>query len=218
MVGRSLHDAELLPTPLRRADTVFMVSTSRTSSNTPAPVGAVWTVHDLEQLPDDGHRYEVLHGELLVTPLPSVGHQWVAANLTRLIGNSCATNTGWCFFAPSGVHVSETTWLEPDLAVYSVPMSPELAWRTMPAPVLVVEVLSASTRSRDRYRKRPAYLAHGVGEVWLLDLRERVVEKWTSASEFPELHREGITWHPVDSVPALTLSADALFGPVRAEP
>jgi len=45
------------------------------------PERTLWTIADLEQLPDDGNRYEILHGELLVTPLPSAGHQGVAPRL-----------------------------------------------------------------------------------------------------------------------------------------
>ncbi len=191
---------------------MYMPTTARSSAIPPAPAGAVWTVADLDQFPRGGRRHEVLHGELLVTPMPSVEHQQGAGELFRQIANWCHEHVGWTCFTPGGVYISETTWLEPDIAAYAVPVSPGLTWRNMPPPVLVVEVLSPSTRRRDRYRKRPAYLAHGVGEVWLLDQRERKIERWTSASEFPELHRDGITWAPVATAPSLQLSADVLFG------
>ncbi len=192
---------------------MFMPVLEPSPAGLPAPEGAVWTVSDLERLPGDVRRHELLYGELLVTPLPSVEHQWGAGRLLVQLANWCKTHTDWTCLASGGVHISETTWLEPDIAVYAVPMSPELTWRNMPPPVLVVEVLSPSTRSTDRYRKRPVYLAHGVGEVWLLDMQERTVERWTSASEFPELHRDGVTWMPVESTPSLQLSAEELFNP-----
>ena len=50
------------------------------------PERSVWTAADLEQLPDDGNRYEVLHGELLVTPQPTTVHQGVAVRLTLMLG------------------------------------------------------------------------------------------------------------------------------------
>ncbi len=143
----------------------------------------VWTAADLEAIPDDGNRYEILHGELLVTPLPSTGHQRIAVCLTVLTVMWCRAHTGWTVLAPGGVHISETTWLEPDLALYAAPESANLSWREMPPPLLVVEVLSASTRRRDRHRKRPTYLSHGVGELWLVDQGTRTIERWTSASE-----------------------------------
>jgi len=109
------------------------------------------------------------------------------------------------------VHIGETTWLEPDLAVYASPESANLPWREMPPPRLVVEVLSPSTRRRDRHRKRPTYLAHGVGELWLVDLDTRTIERWTSASELPETFREGITWIPGPALPPLVVTADEIF-------
>jgi len=185
---------------------------ARSSAIPPAPAGDVWTLADLDQFPRDGRRYEVLHGELLVTPPPSFGHQLAATALARAIGNWCTAHARWSVMAPSGFYVSETTWLEPDVAVFPVAPSMSLTWQTAPIPVLVVEVLNPSTRRRDRHAKRAAYLAHGVREVWLLDIPARAVERWTSASEFPETHPAGITWTPVATSPALELSADVLFG------
>lgn len=193
----------------RRADHMAM----------PAPPGIrernVWTVADLQQLPDDGNRYEILHGELLVTPLPSSGHQGIAARLVLALGGWCRAHTGWCFLTPGGVYISETNWLEPDIAVYPSPEYLNLEWREMPAPLLVIEVLSASTRTRDRYRKRPAYLAHGVAEVWLVDEEARAIERWTAASEFPDLCYGSITWTADAALPPLTVSETELFGPAR---
>ncbi len=178
----------------------------------------MWTVADLERLPDDGNRYEILHGELLVTPLPSQGHQGVSVRLTIPIGLWCRAHTGWAIRAPGGVYISETTWLEPDVAVYPAPEYSNLSWREMPPPLLVAEVLSKSTRKRDRHRKRPAYLSHGVGEVWLIDERTRTVERWTSASEFPETFRDSITWTPDATNPSLVVAGAELFGPGAASP
>jgi len=149
-------------------------------------------VAHLERLPDDGNRYEILHGELLVTLLPSNGHQGVAMRLARRVSNWCHDHTGWATRAPGGVYISETTWLEPDVAVYPAPEYDDLPWQQMPPPVLVVEVLSRATRKRDRHRKRPAYLSHGVGEVWLIDKRSRFVERWTVASELKDYYTVAI--------------------------
>ncbi len=113
----------------------------------PSPDRTVWTVVDLEAIPDDGNRYEILHGELLVTPLPSTGHQRIAVRLTVLTVMWCRAHTGWTVLAPGGVHVSETTWLEPDLAVYAAQESASLSWRELP-PLLVVEVLSPAARDQ----------------------------------------------------------------------
>ena len=182
--------------------------------STPYPSRSIWTVEDLAQLPDDGNRYEILHGDLLVTPMPRLVHQDVAVSLTVALSNWCRANSGWRVLATGGVYISETSWLEPDVAVYPVPAHDGTSsWRDLPAPLLVVEVLSPSTTKTDRHRKRPAYLAHGVGEVWLVDPDTRTIERWTSASEFPELHRGSIRWSPVPDAPEFVIEDAELFGP-----
>ena len=185
---------------------------------TPDPSRSIWTVDDLERLPDEGGRYEVLHGELLMTPLPAVPHQRVAMRLARLIANWCEANAGWECLAPGGVFISETTWLEPDVAVYPVADgAPIVDWRRLPPPALVIEILSPSTTRTDRHRKRPAYLAHGVGVVWLLDVDTRSMERWTAASEFPEPAHEALTWTPGGDAAPLVIESDAIFGSVEPD-
>ncbi len=112
------------------------------------------------------------------------------------------------------MYISETTWLEPDIAVYSSPEFDELPWQPPPPPLLVVEVLSRSTQRRDRHRKRPAYLSHGVGEVWLVDKRSRFIERWTVASELTKTYVGSVRWSPSADYPPLVITADELFGPV----
>jgi Uma2 family endonuclease len=189
-----------------------MVKPDTQPDRSPSPDRTMWTVADLEAIPDDGNRYEILHGELLVTPLPSTGHQRIAVRLTVLTVMWCRAHTGWTVLAPGGAHIGETTWLEPDLAVFAAPESANLSWREMPPPLLLVEILSPSTRRRDRHRKRPTYLSHGVGDVWLVDQDTRSIERWTAASEFPETFRDGITWTPDATLPPLVVSDAELFG------
>jgi len=126
----------------------------------------------------------------------------------------CRAHIGWLVLAPRGVHVSETTWLEPDVAVYPAPEYSKLSWHEMPPPLLVAEVLSPSTRERDRHRKRPAYLSYGVGEVWLIDEHARTIERWTSASESTETFRDSITWTPDPTKPSFVMTGEELFGPM----
>jgi len=83
----------------------------------------------------------------------------------------------------------------------------------MPAPVLVVAVLSPSTQKRDRHRTRPAYLAHHVGEVWLVNEAAGTIERWTAASEFLDTYRGSITWTPSAALPPLVVAEAELFGP-----
>jgi Uma2 family endonuclease len=129
------------------------------------------------------------------------------------LANWCREHTGWRYLSPAGVYISETTWLEPDVAVYPSPEFLNLPWREMKPPILVAEVLSPSTAKRDRHRKRPAYLAHGVVEVWIVNESARTIERWTAASEFPEIFQESITWAPDATKPALVIEMVELFGP-----
>lgn len=180
----------------------------------PIPPRSLWTVDDLERLPDDGNRYEILHGELFVTPMPVKWHQRVAARLSGRLSNWCDANPGWEYFATGGVYINQTTWLEPDLAVFRVSTHDDASdWRAAQPPLLVIEILSPSTAKRDRHRKRPAYLAHGVAEVWLVDIDARTFERWTARSEFPELHTNTKTWSPSTDLSPLTIEFDKLFAP-----
>jgi Uma2 family endonuclease len=96
--------------------------------------------------------------------------------------------------------------------VFRVPADSTIAtWRTVQPPVLVIEILSPSTASTDRHRKRAAYLAHGVAEVWLVDVDARAIEQWTPQSEFPQLHTAHIGWAPHKGAPELAIQFDVLF-------
>jgi Uma2 family endonuclease len=178
------------------------------------PRRRVWTVADLEDLPSDSGRHEIIDGELIVTPMPSGGHQDVAAALLRIILSWCIEHTGWTVRAPGGMYISETTWLAPDLTVFTVPQFSGVRWQEMPAPVLVIEILSPSTAVRDRVRKRPLYLPNGVGEVWIVDCEARTIERWTAAADEPTTEQGSSIWHLDPSLPALTIPHDAVFGPI----
>jgi Uma2 family endonuclease len=178
------------------------------------PKRELWTVDDVWALPSRaGYRYEALHGELLVTAFPSAPHQRIATELSWLLTAWSRARRGFVVHAPGGVFISNTTWLEPDVAVYPIARDDAAEdYRTFPPPVLAVEVLSPSTRKRDRHRKRPAYLAHGVGEVWIVDHERRQIEQWTSASEFPVVVTDRIEWSPREGVEPLVFELSELFG------
>lgn len=132
----------------------------------PLPWGAVLTEDDLASMPDDGHRYELLDGTLLVTPAPSFGHQTCVTSLLVLF--HAARQPGQTVLvAPFDVRLSRITVLEPDLLVAR--RSDITPARLEAPPLLAVEVLSPSTRSIDLGAKRLAYEAAGVPAYWLVD-------------------------------------------------
>ena len=155
------------------------------------------TYTDLLSIPEDHQRHEIVDGELFVTPTPRVIHQYVAANLTVLL-RSFADPLGLGLTAgPITVRLEEELVLEPDLVfVRQDRMSivdPE--GHVHGPPDLVVEILSPSRKNYDRTLKRKRYLDSGVGEVWIIDIDERLVEVWRPESKAPEQVREVLLWN-----------------------
>jgi Uma2 family endonuclease len=178
------------------------------------PESGLWTFDDLESLPDDGVRYEIIHGELIPMEMGALQHQRVAATLLIAINDWCRANgLSWMLLSPGGVYVTSTTWLVPDVAVYATNPAADEDWKRLVAPVLVIEVLSPSTTRHDRHRKRPIYLSHGVREVWLVDRKKRCIERWTAASEFPVVESGTVELSLDEGAAPFRLATDELFGP-----
>lgn len=151
------------------------------------PRDHVWTVDDLEALPDDGLRYELVDGTLLVSAAPSKLHQRAVGNLHVLLRAACPPELE-VFLAPTDYQPTATRSFQPDLLVVSR-QDPGDAAVTTPL-VLAVEVLSPSSRSIDRVLKRELYEQAGVEQYWLVDPDEPSVTVWTrTGSGFGEPRR-----------------------------
>lgn len=133
-------------------------------------------VDDLAHVPDDGKRYELLEGELYVTPAPSPQHQRVSKRLQRqLEAYFEERGLGEVFNAPVDVVLSRHDVVQPDLVV--VLNDAQISERAIEgAPVLVVEVQSPTTRDRDRNVKARRYAALGVDHYWIVDIRAKRIE------------------------------------------
>lgn len=125
------------------------------------------TYADLEQLPDDGNRYELIDGELYVTTAPRTSHQRAVRRLDHILDPNCPDHLE-IFIAPFEWRVEEFVELyQPDLLVAR---RADLTEKNLPRPpVLVAEVLSPSTRSRDLVLKRRTYARAGVEHYWTID-------------------------------------------------
>lgn len=135
-----------------------------------------YTVDDLDAFPDDGNRYALLDGMLLVTPSPASVHQLVAGRLMYALSHAFV-ETGEAYVVGPGVlRVPPSLHLEPDVLVYPTRFAPDIKWDDITDHWLAVEIICRSSRMYDREFKRDAYLALGVADVWLVDTRAKTIE------------------------------------------
>jgi Uma2 family endonuclease len=128
--------------------------------------GAPLTVADLEHMPEDGHRYELVDGTLLVTPAPNTRHQSCVTQLAAILVTAAGPGVK-VLVAPYDWVVGPSTLFQPDIVVARrADLGPQRLERP---PLLVVEVLSPSTRRIDLATKRMAYAEAGVAAYWLVD-------------------------------------------------
>ena len=135
------------------------------------PVDTRLTYDDYCLLPNNGRRYEIIGGELFVTPSPCRAHQKVVTQLSRFLGNFVETmGCGEVYVAPFDVVFSLFDVVEPDILYVSKEHASVVTEKNVQgAPDLVVEVLSATTAEIERTTKLKLYARHGVQEYWLID-------------------------------------------------
>jgi Uma2 family endonuclease len=177
-----------------------------------------WTVDMVRALPDDGNRYEVIDGELFVTPSPSVVHQRAVRELMYIVGPYVTTHRiGEALFSPADIIVyGPRKFVQPDLFV--VPLvngTPMKAWTEVGRLLLAVEVLSPSTEHTDRGRKRLLYKEKGVPEYWIVDTDARVIERRRPNDSAVEILTESIEWTPEPDAPALVIDVPRYFDRVH---
>jgi Uma2 family endonuclease len=133
---------------------------------TTLPRSRPYTYDDLEHMPEDGHRYEVLDGTLLVTPAPVTAHQRSVGRLFLALSQACPAGLE-VFTAPFDVKLAEDTGLQPDVLVCR---TVDLTSRNLPGPpLLAVEVLCPSTRLVDLTLKRARHEQAGTAAYWVVD-------------------------------------------------
>jgi Uma2 family endonuclease len=195
--------AELPATP---AEPTFM-----SMPDTLTPV--YWTADMARRLPDDGHRYEVVYGELLVTPAPRVWHQVLVLRLVAALQAYLERNPdiGIPFFSPADISWGEDVLLQPDVFVAPVEQARALEWSAIRDLLLVAEVLSPTAPGHDRFTKRRRYQEARVPLYWIIDGEERQVEIWTPGDAFPRIERNGLVWQPEGAGTPFTLPLQELF-------
>jgi Uma2 family endonuclease len=131
-----------------------------------------WTIEEMYRLPDDGNKCEVVRGELFVTPPPTDDHETISARLTRILDPYVVAQGLGLVYRPRAVMRFDGSEVEPDLMVRQPQADRKATWADAPTPILIVEILSGSTRRRDRMQKRDLYMEAGVDEYWIVDPEE----------------------------------------------
>jgi Uma2 family endonuclease len=144
------------------------------------PGKIILTYDDYCLLPNDRNRYEILDGELSVTPAPTTRHQTVLGNLHRFLANYVVANQfGKLFIAPTDLILAPTTVIQPDLIFIGNDRRHILTERAIEGPpTLVIEVLSPTTHRTDRVTKAQLYARHNVPNYWLIDPDQRTFEAY----------------------------------------
>ena len=114
----------------------------------------LWTLEEMHSLPDDGNKYELIRGELFVTPPPQGEHEDISSQLARILDPFVAEHGLGLVYRPRAVIRFEGSEVEPDLMVRAKVKGLGNRWEAAPAPILVVEIHSPSTRRRTRRRSR----------------------------------------------------------------
>lgn len=181
------------------------------------PLRRHWTTADVRALTREDRpwpRYELLDGELLVTPAPQWPHQTAAFEICVVLdAYVMRERIGSAIMSPSELELRPGTITQPD--VFVVPIGMQITglvpqWSDIKSLLLAVEVLSPSSLRTDRVVKRDFYLANGVAEYWIVDLDARMFEVWRPQQETPSVLQAELAWQPLDRAP-LVIDLVALF-------
>ena len=179
-----------------------------------------WTEDDFYAARDAaplGERWELVDGEVLVTPAPHWMHQRIIMRLSVLLYEYVRARAfGEVFTSPLDVKLEPGLVLQPDILV--VPNG-ELRKRSdvVHRLVLATEVVSPSSARYDRVTKRPHYQRHRVSEYWVVDDLSQTVERWTPDDDRPELLAERLVWQPDGVDEPFELDLSQFFRDVAAE-
>jgi len=174
-----------------------------------------YTADMVRALPADGNRYETVRGELLVTPAPRMWHEEIVYRLVFALREYLRTApVGHAFGSRSDISWGADTLVEPDVLVAPLDEVRTLEWSRVKTLLLVIEVLSPSSRRADRFTKRVEYQRQSIPCYWVIDPDERQVEIWTPADAFPRIERVRLVWHPAGAAQPFVIALEDLFRPI----
>jgi Uma2 family endonuclease len=180
-----------------------------------------WTLDQVRRLVDQragyAPRYELVDGELLVTPAPNGRHQRILGELFAIVREYVnRERLGEARFSPATVRLTPATHLEPDLFVI-----PSIGGRRAPAlaPVtrllLAAEIVSRSSARHDRMTKRAFFQREGVPEYWIVDGSSQTFEIWHPGDEHALVVDRNLVWSPAGAAAPFVLDVAAFFAAVR---
>jgi Uma2 family endonuclease len=167
-----------------------------------------WTLEELHRLPDDGNKYELVRGELFVTPAPTPAHERIAVVLSDILIDYVRADNLGRVFRPRAVVRFQGSEVEPDIMVRPWSERAIANWADEPVPSLVVEILSGITRLRDPGPKKQFYRDVGIPTYWIVDGKARTIR----AIEPPDqdvVVSDLLTWHPAGASQPLVLDVRA---------
>jgi Uma2 family endonuclease len=171
-----------------------------------------YTAEEVLAFPSDGNRYEIVDGELLVTPAPTPNHQVVLGRLYVALASYLEpyADVAVTFFFPADIIWSEAEYVQPDLFV--VPAAQATGnWRDYQTLLLAIEVVSPSSARGDRFTKRRLYQRRGVGAYWIVDPDAQLVEVWHPGDARPEIATDVLRWRVEPEATELTIDLAQLF-------
>ena len=182
-----------------------------------------WIAREVRQLIADAPlatpRYELVDGELLVTPSPAPPHQMAVSLLLVALSLYCEREgVGEALSSPSDIELEPEDVRQPDVYVVSPAEWRRIARDGFPARelVLAIEVVSPSSGRADRVKKRPGYQTH-VPEYWIVDTDARIVERWRPGDSRPEIVDKQLEWAPSGARRAFELNLPKFFERVAGE-
>ena len=174
-----------------------------------------YTADMVRALPEDGNRYEVVYGELLVTPAPTAWHEVLQRRLLVALDQYLRTTAiGEVLGSRADISWGPDVLVSPDVFVVPLEQVRTLDWARMRDLLLVAEILSPSSVRHDRFIKRRRYQEAGIPLYWIVDPEERRVEIWTPGDTLPRLEHEVLIWHPERAAEAFSLPLSELFRPL----
>jgi len=179
------------------------------------PATQYYTAEMVRSLPEDGNRYETVHGELLVTPAPRALHQRVQLRLLLELGNYLRDQPiGELYASPADISWTVDTLVQPDLFVVEISEARTLDWTRMQTLMLAVEVLSPSSARADRFTKRRLYQEQRIPLYWVVDCDAESVEVWTPEALFPVVEKERLIWRPEGAALPCIIELAEIFAPI----